>query len=132
MQNTIKRIRLETRNTATNCPKSIGSPLGIYLGMMLHAIIRKKGLIEKLHHLGISVSYRRVMELTTAVGSAVLSKYAVEGIVCPPSLKPNVFITAAIDNIDNNTSSKTADGSFHGTGISLFQRQKSTKNWNTA
>ena len=91
--------------------------------MMLHARIRKKVLIEKLNHLGISVSYGRVMELTTRVGNAVLSKYAVEGIVCPPSLKPNVFTTDAIDNIDHNPSSTTAEGSFHGTGISLFQRQ---------
>ena len=127
IQNTSKKIRLEARTTATHSSKSRETPLGIYLGMMLHVRIRKKGLIENLHHLGISVSYGRVMELNATVGNAVLSKYAVEGIVCPPSLKPNVFTTAAIDNIDHNPSSTTANGSFHGTGISLFQRQNSEK-----
>ena len=41
--------------------------------------------------------------------------------VCPPELKERLFTTAAVDNIDYNPSSTTASGSFHGTGISLFQ-----------
>ena len=36
-------------------------------------------------------------------------------------LKCGVFTTAAVDNIDHNPSSASAHGSFHGTGISLFQ-----------
>ena len=36
-------------------------------------------------------------------------------------LKRNVFTTAAVDNIDHNTSSTTAITSFHGTSISLIQ-----------
>ena len=35
--------------------------------------------------------------------------------------KRNVFTTAAVDNIDHNTSSTTAITSFHGTSISLIQ-----------
>ena len=42
-------------------------------------------------------------------------------VVCPPTLRLNVFTTAALDNIDHNPSSTTLEGSFHGTGISLFQ-----------
>ena len=33
----------------------------------------------------------------------------------------DIFTTATVDNIDHNPSSMTATGSFHGTGISLFQ-----------
>ena len=37
------------------------------------------------------------------------------------SLKLDLFTTAAVDNIDHNPSSATAQDSFHGTGISIFQ-----------
>ena len=36
-------------------------------------------------------------------------------------MKIGVFTTAAVDNIDHNPISKTAEESFHCTGISLFQ-----------
>ena len=42
-------------------------------------------------------------------------------VVCPPNLLQGLFTAGAIDNIDHNTSSTTTTGSFHGTGISLFQ-----------
>ena len=42
-------------------------------------------------------------------------------IVYHPHLKGQLFTTAAVDNIHYNPSSTTASGSFHGTGISLFQ-----------
>ena len=41
--------------------------------------------------------------------------------MCPPKLRSGLFTTSAVDNIDHNPSSTTAQGSFHGTGISLFQ-----------
>jgi hypothetical protein len=40
-------------------------------------------------------------------------------------LKGGVFTTSAFDNIDHNPSSTTSKGSFHGTGISLFQHPMS-------
>ena len=39
-----------------------------------------------------------------------------------PKLRNEVFMTAAVDNIDHNPSYVTAQGAFHRTGISLFQR----------
>lgn len=41
--------------------------------------------------------------------------------MCPPKLHKSVFTTAAVDNIDHNPNSATAQGTFHVTGISLFQ-----------
>ena len=55
------------------------------------------------------------------MGNSVCSQYEIDKVVCPPSLKKNVFTTSALDNIDHNPSSTTAQGSLHGTGISLFQ-----------
>ena len=71
--------------------------------------------------LGICVSYNRVLELSTTLGNNVLSHYNSTNIVCLPALRGGVFTTAALDNIDHNPGSSTAEGSFDCTGISLFQ-----------
>ena len=43
----------------------------------------------------------------------------------PTQAFTGVFTTAAVDNSDQNPSSVTAQGAFHGTGISLFQHPSS-------
>ena len=40
-------------------------PLPIYLGLMTHAETRKRTLVDKLYNLGLSISYDRVLELST-------------------------------------------------------------------
>ncbi len=44
--------------------------------------------------------------------------------MCPPMLRKNIFTNPAIDNIDHNPSSTTAEDSFHGTGIFIFQHPR--------
>ena len=46
-------------------------PLMAYVGLLLHAKTRKRGLIDKLHDLGMSVSCDRVLAISTAMGNAV-------------------------------------------------------------
>ena len=96
------------------------TPLPIYVGLTVHARTRKRDLIDTLFDLGLSISYNRVMAISTAMGNNVCEKYQREQAVCPPNLHQGLFTTAAIDNIDHNPSSMTATDSFHGTGISLF------------
>lgn len=91
-------------------------PLPVYL-----AETRKRTLVDELYNLGLSISYDRVLEISTEMGNKVCARYESEGVVCPPKLNKKVFTTAAVDNIDHNPSSTTAQGAFHGTGISLFQ-----------
>ena len=58
-QNIVKRTR---DNTTTNYfSKTRELPLGVYMGMMLHAKTRKKGIVDKLYDLGISIPYARVI-----------------------------------------------------------------------
>ena len=54
-------------------------------------------------------------------GTAVCNRFQQDGVVCPLNLNSGLFTVGALDNIDYNPSSTTAQGSFHGTGISLFQ-----------
>ena len=80
--------------------------------------MRKRDLIDKSHK-QLSISYDRVLQLSTELANTVCTLYEEEGVVCPPNLKKDVFITAAVDNIDHNPSYTTASDSFHGTAIPL-------------
>lgn len=77
--------------------------------------------MDKLFHLGLSISYDRVLQISADLGNAVNQFYRMENVVCPPRFCQTVFSTGAVDNIDVDPSSTTASSSFHGTGISLFQ-----------
>lgn len=55
------------------------------------------------------------------MSSAVCTHFKKEGVVVPTGIHKSVFTTGAVDNIDYNPSLSTAKGSFHRTGISLFQ-----------
>ena len=59
--------------------------------------------------------------MSTTLGNNLLTHYNTAKIVCLPTLKSNVFATAALDNIEHSPSSTTTEGYFYGTGISLFQ-----------
>ena len=78
-------------------------------------------MIEKFAALGLSTTYNRVDEIETSIAKQICYQYQLEDLVRPPSLVKRVFTTSAIDNIDHNASSNTANRHFHGTGISLFQ-----------
>ena len=93
---------------------------------MIHTKTRKRELVDQLFDLGLSVSYDRVLEISTELGNKVCHYYQTQKAVCPPQLKCGLFTTAAVDNIDHNTSSTSARDSFHATGISLFQHPDST------
>jgi len=64
------------------------------------------------------------MNISTILGNNLCHQFEIEKTVCPPKLKGKLFTTAAIDNIDHNPSSTTAQDSFHGTGISIFQHPR--------
>eukprot|EP00745_Piridium_sociabile_P026549 TRINITY_DN4240_c0_g1_i3.p1 TRINITY_DN4240_c0_g1~~TRINITY_DN4240_c0_g1_i3.p1 ORF type:complete len:1496 (-),score=398.92 TRINITY_DN4240_c0_g1_i3:837-5324(-) len=101
------------------------TPFPVYVGMSVFAKTRKRQLIEMLHENGLSISYDRVLEISTQLGEAVVAQYVEDGVVCPPVLRKHVFTTSAVDNIDHNPTSTTAKSSFHGTSLSLFQHPSS-------
>ncbi|KAG0715633.1 hypothetical protein GWK47_011480 [Chionoecetes opilio] len=101
------------KDRETHCPSTWDSQSMQGLG--------KSDLIEMLFDLGLSISYDRVMAISTSMGNRVCEQYHRDEVVCPPNLREGLFTTAAVDNIDHNPSSTTSTDSFHGTGISLFQ-----------
>ena len=96
-------------------------PLPLYIGMKIHTETRSKKLITQLYDLGLSVSYDRVLQLESQLATAVCEDFQKKGVVVPAQLRRGLFTIGALDNLDHNPSSTTAKGSFHGTGISLFQ-----------
>ena len=56
-----------------------------------------------------------------SISNQVCMAYQAMGLVWPLHLKKNLFTTAAIDNEGHNTSSATAESSFHGTTMSVIQ-----------
>ena len=96
------------------------TPLPLYIGLNIHTQTRSKKILNSLHKLGISISYKRVIEVENSLGSGICKRFEDEGIVCPLQLRKSLFTVGALDNIDHNFSSTTAQGSFHGTGISIF------------
>ena len=88
---------------------------------MLHSNTRKKGIVSDLAQYGMSVSYDRVQDIELSVTKQLCETFKEKGIVCPPTLHNGVFTTAAIDNIDYNSSSTTAVDAFYGTSISIFK-----------
>ena len=97
------------------------TPLPLFIGLNIHTQTRSKKLLNSLHRLGISISYNRVIELENSLAGTMCARFEEEGVVCPSHLRKNLFTVGALDNIDHNLSSTTAQGSFHGTGISIFQ-----------
>ena len=97
------------------------TPTAIYVAMLIHAKTRSKDIIDKLHNLGLCISYKRLMEIQNKIANSVCTKYLHDEVVCPPQLSNAVFTCSAVDNIDHNPSSTTAVDSFHGTAISLVQ-----------
>ena len=115
----LKCPRNETVNTKHS--KEYETPLPVYIGMKIHSQTRKRNLVDTFFSLGLSVSYDRVLEISTELANNACNRFESLGAVVPTKMKRSLFTTGAIDNIDHNPSSTTSQGSFHGTSLSVFQ-----------
>lgn len=96
-------------------------PVPVYLGLKVHAKTRNRELIDRLHQHGLSISYDRVLKISSSIAQSIITRFENDGVVCPPQLKGGLFTTGQVDNIDHNPSATTAFDSFHGTAHSLCQ-----------
>ena len=87
--------------------------------------IRRPGnviLWTTLFHLGLCISYKRVLSISTELFNKICYHYERKKDACLPELKGNLFTSTAVDNFHRiNPSSTTSRDSFHRPGISLFQ-----------
>ena len=90
------------------------TPFPLYVGLKLHVNDRQKGNINTFHALGMSVSYDRVMDVRKSFAKAVSKRWAEDGVVVPTNMKRRVFVTSAVDNLD-----ESGHCEFHGTTMTL-------------
>jgi len=117
--NAVKRSRKCSNAIQHNVDHETRLPL--YLRLLVHNKTRKRDLIDTLFERGLSVSYDRVLQLSTDIANAVIDQYEDEGVVCPTILKEGLFTTENLDNLDHNPTSTSAQSAFHGTVLSMTQ-----------
>ena len=97
------------------------TPLPMYVGLKLYLKFRCKATINQFHEMGISASYMRVRTIGINLGNSAVVRYRTLGMVFPNVLRIGIFTTGAVDNLDQNSTSNTAEGSYHGTAITVTQ-----------
>ena len=88
------------------------TPLPVYVGLLIHGRTLKRELVDMFFQLGLSISYDRVLNISTAMATAAAAQYERDGVVCPFILRKDLFTTAAIDNIDHNRPQILQDNHF--------------------
>jgi hypothetical protein len=119
--NSVKYARVADPSDTVRHNRDQETPIPLYIAMKIHAATRNRTLIDRLYSLGMCVSYDRFLHLTSDIANGVCERFTIDDVVCPPNMRQGLFTTSAVDNIDYNPSSATANDSFHGTGISLIQ-----------
>ena len=118
--NSVKEVRRNNieqfRHVRSNEP-----PLPVKIAFLMYAKTKIRKPVDQLHYDGLCISYKRVLDIKRTIKNQVCEEFEKEGFVSPPHMEKNVFTTAAIDNLDHNPTSVTAESSFHGTTISIFQ-----------
>ena len=104
--------RRETSSNYDRHSKDRETPLPLYVGLSVHAQTRKRELVDTLFKLGISISYDRVLSISTEIGNSVCRRFEEDGVLCPIKLRKGLFTTSAIDNIDHKTQLKHSPAVF--------------------
>lgn len=52
-----------------------GTPVPTYVGLMVHAHTRQRDLVDRLYHLGMSISYDRVLHLSAQMGNTACKQF---------------------------------------------------------
>ena len=118
--NSVKRKRSEKIQNLHHSTKN-EPPLPVLVGLKVHTKTGKSIFVDSLADEGMSITYNRVLEIRRIFSNQVCVEYQERGTVCSSQLQDHVFTTAIIDNLDHNLISATAQNSFHGTAISIFQ-----------
>ena len=81
----------QTRHT-----KSHEQPLPLYVAFSIHGSTRSKTLINKMYHLGLSVSYQRILELEESLATSISEIFEKDGYVAPACLRKGIFTIDAL------------------------------------
>ena len=88
--NSVKRAR-SAEGSATSHLLERETLLPLYLAMKIHAVTRKKTLIDTFFHWGICASYDRHLKVISDISDGGCEQFAIDGVVRPPKLRTGVF-----------------------------------------
>ena len=97
------------------------TPLLEYVGLKIFYTSRSRQLIDDMYHVGLSVSYDRVLELIKIFYEEMRRGYIEHGCFFPRILRKSLFTIWLKDNIDVNPKANFNKSSYHGTSSSLIQ-----------
>ena len=97
------------------------SPAALYIAMKLYKWTRKKTVVDTVHGLGLCISYKRLLNISTDLANSLIDHYEKSGFVIPPQALFGVLSIFGMDNINHNPRSTTCTSSFNGTILSLIQ-----------
>ena len=103
------------------------TPLLQYIGLKIFYTSRSRQLVEDLYHVGLSVSYDRVLELIKIFYEELWRSFIEHSCFFPHIVKKFLFTIWLKDNIDVNPTANFSKSSYHGTSSSIVQF-RSTKN----
>ena len=80
------------------------------------------------HKYALGVSYKKVLTIEVNFAQAIANQTRNNAdIVCPTNVRQHIFSVVTLDNLNHNPTSNTANSSFHGNGIKMFQFPSSQK-----
>ena len=99
------------------------TPLAIYIALKIYgATEHSEEVLNRLHELGLCISYARVRDISKAIANSVVKMFEAEGVPCGPILlRKGLWTAGSADNIDINPSNRDAKDALHGTGCALTQ-----------
>ena len=100
--------------------KNTQTPFPLCVAVKLYCLSPSKTLDNGLYFCaGISLSYKRLLELTRDIANQMISQYKRDDAFLPRTLRKSILTIIAKDNIDTN--SKSAPAKRHYPGTSIFQ-----------
>ena len=96
------------------------TPLPRYVGLTLYTM-RAKTTIQKMFHLGISISYERCLDICDGISLSLLKKYESDKVFVSNSMRKKLFTIVAKDNIDVNAKSTKVSSHYHGISFTIMQ-----------
>ena len=103
------------------------TPIAIYIALKVYGATEHcEKTINRLHELGICISYARVRDISKVMANSVVKMFEAEGVPCGPTLRNGLLTIGSADNIDLNPTNRDAKDALHGTGCALTQLPTST------
>lgn len=98
-------------------------PLQVGVGLSVHSSFRSKQIIDLLHAMCVSVSYKRILSLETQIANQVIRRmFENDGVYIPKDFVRGRHIFMAIDNCDFQEDTPDGKNTLHGTVMNIYQQ----------